>query len=190
MSSYIFKNSIRFLIVFCTLTFIFSNTVAILGGTCYSSPCTDLNESSMEGGISDSHGEYSYHFFLAPTTLLIPVTISKIDDFAIRDSKYFLGLGWAQFDRKNDNNKPSNEIMTEDRSSLLLAFLAIKLITLASLPWWLLIGWGLLKLGRAMPKLGLVILGLYILFFAGLKGLVLYFTESSYYSVFFKLLLG
>lgn len=187
MNDYIFKNSKRFFIVFIVLTFFFSSFTSLRGGFCVTSPCNPVYDRVND---YDAFGNSFDNIFLAPTALLVPKSLQLIDSVEIGTwHKYSFGFQEIAFDRKVDHIEIKEELIVKDRRSLLLAWLIIKLTIFASLPWWLLLGWGFLKIGRKNTKIGLLLITIYTIFFSFPKFMDL-MDVDSHANVFFKLLFG
>ena len=152
-------------LLLCILLFFLSNTTVIYGGReCENSPCSRLNDSTIDKHRRDYFLSSYTALYFSPTGVILP-SIFKMN------SNYIVEGGFGRFalDR-NDKDEDPSWTDTRDIRTLPKVYFITKAITLLSFPWWLF----LIFLGKKYiyPRLlGKIALIAFFLVFAGYQAL-------------------
>lgn len=143
-------------LLLCILFFLLSNTTTIYGGfACESSPCSKLNDSTLENHKRDYFlGSHSY-FFIAPTAILVPSLLKVYPDLIVKSNTTLLLTGFS-LDR-DDSNEEASWTYTRDVRFLPKVYFITKAVVFLSFPYWLF----LIYLGKkylAKNKVGKVVI--------------------------------
>ncbi|MBL4694958.1 hypothetical protein JKY72_06350 [Candidatus Gracilibacteria bacterium] len=156
------KKSKKTIIIICLFFFLLSNNIDIDGGSCGSSPCSELDSTK-----SEELWKYDYvitsksNIFVAPSAILIEPVLKVTNLYEI--SKHG-NHSYIHFDKANEKN--NKQMAIDDSKFLLLGALLIKLIILLSLPFWIFVCGMIIHLHKKKPFLAILtifIIAFYIL---------------------------
>jgi hypothetical protein len=149
------------LLFFMTLILFFgSNVIYFSGDVCVSSPCGDLNinqsERVSDQGTLDYFGSMTSNIVLSPTTIIIKPILGSMG-YEFSSDIWWNGSGYFDMSNETFDTVSKNGMLSSQSDSIELrnAYFISKIITLLSLPFWLLYGFVLTSAYKKSKLLGI-----------------------------------